>query len=200
MTGTAWQCIGCGPAEVTPDRGDVPERLAQLLEEEYKRVVWGMINPGSDAVAPTVQSPSRPSRLPSEFSSGLRAISQKRAEIGRGFYARTINRLGFVWLVALAILGVTGSCFGTSLTWPMPALFWVIPAIILVVIGFVIVGLMIGSRVLGSIRRGLRLRELNQRSAHAPLPLLNIEPRPMDASVKGAGTPDSNKSAEDQSI
>jgi hypothetical protein len=51
MSGTAWQCIGCGSTKIAFNADNVPERLAHLLEEEYKRVVWDMIYPGSNSAA-----------------------------------------------------------------------------------------------------------------------------------------------------
>jgi hypothetical protein len=51
MTGTAWQCIDCGSTDVFTEGVDVPAELAQLIEVEYKQVMWGVAHPGSKGVS-----------------------------------------------------------------------------------------------------------------------------------------------------
>jgi hypothetical protein len=101
ITGTAWQCISCGPTEIEPDDMEVPERLAQLLEEECKRVVWQMIYPHSDSFSrnpPLIsgQSPKEKRLLPE-----VEAISQKQEQIAGGSHTWWI---AWIFAVSAAML------------------------------------------------------------------------------------------------
>src|SRR5215831_17414033 len=78
MSGTAWQCIVCGPTEIGDTTEDVPERLAQLIEEEYKRVVWGTIYPRSADLTASPNFNLERSPIPMELPPNLRALSHRQ--------------------------------------------------------------------------------------------------------------------------
>src|SRR5215471_9507268 len=97
MMGTTGHCISCGPTEIEPDEREVPERLAQLLEEEYKRVAWEMIYPHSDGISrdppPISDASSKEKRLLPE----VEAISQNQEQIAGGSHAWWI-----AWIFAVS--------------------------------------------------------------------------------------------------
>jgi hypothetical protein len=99
MSGTAWQCIGCGPTEIEPNNMSLPVRLAQLLQEEYKRVVWERIYPSSNSMSrdfPLITDPSAKEERPQPDEQAIasapcsaplpeaHAFEQKRLEIPEG--------------------------------------------------------------------------------------------------------------------
>ena len=59
MLGTAWQCPTCGPTHVLLQAVNVPEELAKLFEEEYRRLVWS--DPSGPEAGPTSASPAQQS-------------------------------------------------------------------------------------------------------------------------------------------
>jgi hypothetical protein len=102
MTGTAWQCIGCGPTKIGAVSEDVPPRLARLLEEEYKRVVWETIYPGSDSAAREIIT--------------ARSAPTVISEVPKKFLARAQRGLRKAKFSALHLFGaVLTICLGLSL-------------------------------------------------------------------------------------
>jgi hypothetical protein len=90
---------------VTGETVDVPERLAQLLEEEYKRVVWQAIHPDSDPASQNspyvTDSSAKDKRLLPEVG----AIAGKQEEIAEGSHTWWIAWIfagpGALWILIL---------------------------------------------------------------------------------------------------
>jgi hypothetical protein len=173
MTGTAWQCIFCGEAAIEPAAADVPEPLAKLLEEEYKRVVWQMIYPGGDSVSRSPPSVSGRTETPPALLQEVHSIARKRLRTGDGMYRGVVSA---TWALFLAVAAV----FLVLLLLPKEshhrrfaaiAILFALACISIAVIS------LCATLVLADLRRR-RLIRVDERMAVARSPKLKIQPGP----------------------
>ena len=103
--GRYWQCINCGPTRVAGEAVDVPERLAQLLEEEYKRVVWQAIHPDSDPASQNSSYVTDSSAKDKRLLPDVGVIAGKQEEIAEGSHTWWIAWIfagpGALWILIL---------------------------------------------------------------------------------------------------
>jgi hypothetical protein len=181
MTGTAWQCVGCGPTKVTGDNVDVPERLAQLIEEEYKRVVFGAIYPRSAGLTTTVNQTetSNTFPIPSELLPGLRTISRRQLGTAGQWYASVVKYVGIASIFLIAVTFALGYFFGKTPAWLISALIQLALALGLFIIGIVL-------RLAGFRRRLHVFSKSDRESALSRSPSRKIESSPMEEKIKQA--------------
>ena len=103
MTGKEWECLFCGNTKSTEACADVPEQLARLLEEEYKRIVWNMIYPGSDSVSRVPPSPPGRPQPPPLLLQEVNSIARKRLRAGEGMRGPMVSALWALLLTTAAV-------------------------------------------------------------------------------------------------
>jgi len=98
MVGTAWQCPTCGPTKVSRETQNVPALLAELLEREYKMVVWGT----PSASRPQAPDPRR--QPSSEADPQLAALSFRLPTISEERVRQANPRPGLLWVTVGCLL------------------------------------------------------------------------------------------------
>jgi hypothetical protein len=171
MWGTAWQCITCGPTQVDSEAVDVPERLAKLLEEEYKRVVWEMIYPGSDGVSRVPPAaPGRP-HSPPLLLHEVQSIARKRLRTGEGMHKGMMAALWALYITVAVVLLDLLVLPKEFLHRPFAriAMLFALACVSVAVAGFMV--MLIVARI-----RRRRLGRVDKNSATARSPTLKIQP------------------------
>jgi hypothetical protein len=151
---------------------DVPERLAQLLEEEYKRVVWEMIYPGANSVSRDFPDRSNKSPNTAQLLPALQSVAQKPLKSTTAFGVWGILAAWIFAVVAIVLLLAllfSPASVGKGL---LPPVLILVSAILSLAIAALLFLLLL------TYRRKQRLQRAIDSSTLARSPNLKIQPQP----------------------